>query len=291
MEISNNPGLSNDNVGEMTILSPFHSIYKRAFGLYKDNIVRSLLLILVAFAAIFLASLLSSSLSSSYQIAGEAIFIIVSLLGYQIFRLAYARSITENKGLIESYTFAVRNLHHYFVSNVFGFLTVFGGAPLILPMFYFYHSYFLTSYAVASEGKKGIEPAIRSREYVKNYWWQTFGCRITALVSIFLVFGLLNIFLARFEIFWLILSTIIIFGFAIPYFLTLDFILYEELKTKRPNLKSHKTRSESSLLPKIFAALGGTLFLALFVFTIVTTGESIAVTIISFLSFLTFFVF
>lgn len=283
--------LEADNYDQLTILPSMASIYRKTFSIYKKNIIKSFLMILMAFLGIFIMALISTVLPESLQIVGRSFFIIFVFLSYQIFKLAYARSISEDKGLIESYVFAIKNLPHYLVSNLYAFLTILGSVPLILPAIYFYNSYFLTAYAVASEGQKKTAPAVRSREYVSGYWWETFGVRITALVFVFMVLGLSDTVLGRFELFQTVILSILTFAFILPYFLTLEYALYGELKEKKPYLKSHEVKRASYPTADIFGILGGIIILTLTVFIIMKVPSLLVTYLVNLLALLTAFVF
>ncbi len=284
-------GKNDERLEKLTILPSISAIYRKTFDVYKKNITRDLLVILTAFFAIFIIALISTILPEGLQAAGGTLFIISVFLGYQIFKLAFARSLAENKGITESYVFALRHLPHYLLSNFYAFLTILGSSPLILPAVHFYHSYFLTAYAVAAEGQKRAAPAIRSREYVSGYWWESFGARITALVSIFMILGVADAIIGKFETVSTIVFSVIIFAFVIPYLLTLEYVLYQELKDKKPDLKGKETRKQAYLAPNIFGILGAIMLLAFTVFVITKAPAMFSVYLSNLAALLTAFVF
>jgi len=88
--------------------------------------------------------------------------------------LIYAIKDSENIGIKESYRKGWQKIKQFFwVSLLVGFITMGGFILFAIPGFIFAVWFSFAIFIVITEDLKGMDAVLKSREYVRNYWWQT----------------------------------------------------------------------------------------------------------------------
>jgi len=144
----------------------------------------------------------------------------------------------ENIGIKESFRRAYGRVSSYLWVSVLHFFVGLGGfVMLIIPGIIFSIWFFLSTIIFVSEGHKGLNALLRSKEYVQGRWWKilwrTFCPILFYVIIASFISGIFSIFTPK-EFSQIISSiiSILIGSFMVVYL----FLLYENLKQTRPKL-------------------------------------------------------
>ncbi|MBI2594852.1 MAG: hypothetical protein HYW38_01160 [Candidatus Colwellbacteria bacterium] len=152
--------------------------------------------------------------------------------------LALIFALQEKVQFGESYRLAFRKIWSYgWLTVLSGFATLGGFVMLVIPGIIFVIWFVFAIYVFAIEGEKGMNALLRSREYVRGYWWQVFGRQIVlVLVALAAVLGLgfIGAILAADEgaAFVINLFTLILAPFITVYL----YMLYQNVKSLKPEV-------------------------------------------------------
>lgn len=159
----------------------------------------------------------------------------------------------EKITILEALKRGKNKILNMFLVSILFFLIVIGGTfPLVIPGIILSISFVFYPFIIVSENLKGFKALVKSREYVKGYWWQILG-RIFFLPLLVFLFSLAILFLVfviRFlvggfsvsffgMVFWGLLMLILL-----PLFITYSFLIYKKIKIIKNNFiwtKSKRT--------------------------------------------------
>ncbi len=124
-------------------------------------------------------SLFSDNISLAFSIFAVFLFLFFILIAIiQIWsQVALIYAIKENKdmGIKEAYQKSKNKIKQFFwVSILVGFITMGGFILFAIPGFIFAVWFSFAIFIVITEDLKGMDAVLKSREYVRNYWWAVF---------------------------------------------------------------------------------------------------------------------
>lgn len=140
-------------------------------------------LLLVAFG-VGGALLGQDTLRSSYLVAGGGIMVlIIAIIAAIIIYLWSAVALlyamvhaSEGVGVQESFRQSWRKIGSYFwISFISGVIAIGGFLLGVIPGIIFSVWFMFALYIFLSEGDRGFQALLKSREYARNYWWPVFG--------------------------------------------------------------------------------------------------------------------
>lgn len=215
-------------------------LFKHSWNLYRERIGVLTKIMLVPMALVILGDLLhlanpKSSLANSLVSLGLIISVFAAL--------ALIFALQEKVGAGESYRLVFRNFWSYLWLTILSGAVVLGGAVmLVIPAIIFSIWFIFTNYVFASEGEKGMNAILRSRQYVQGHWWQIFG-RSLLLGIVILVLLLVCGFIA--EIFagdkgggLIALITDVLIIVITPLATTYFYALYQNVKSLKPEVRN-----------------------------------------------------
>ena len=206
------------------LLSDAWRLYKSRWKTFLGIIVVSILLMIVSLLVfgtiVSIISFLTASVVNS-PILNVIIFIIsfIVLLSMMIIiqiwgqvALIYAiKDSAENIGIKESFKRGSHKIRPFFwVSVIAQFIIMGGFLFFIIPGIIFSIWFSLAIYIVITEDLKGMDAILKSREYIREYWWSVLWLLFFFFIFIFLVYIVSGIVLSAFAY---IIS--IIFGFSL----------------------------------------------------------------------------
>lgn len=191
--------LSENSGQEMaSLLSPL-KLLSNAWQLYKSRwktflgimIIPALCIIIIAFllqVGIFWFVGFSKDLISASFVAGVATFFVGAVLFLVLYlaviiiqlwsqvALIYAiKDSVENIGIKESYRRGWHKIKSFFWVLILSSFIIMGGYMFfVIPGIIFTIWFIFTIYIVVVEDLKGMDAILKSREYIRNYWWSVF---------------------------------------------------------------------------------------------------------------------
>ncbi len=194
-------------------------------------------------------------------------------------QLALFCAIKDNQefiGIVESYRRAWRTgVWSFFFLGILAVLIMFGGLVLLVIPGIIFMVWFTPLYFVLiSEGHKGLNALLRSKEYVSGRWWKVFW-RLIAIIliglAISLLIGGINFLLPKTSLVLMIFNIIngIINALLGIFSVTYIFSLYISLRETRPNLVNQPVSGKKGFF--IFCAILGLLAPILILIAIVFT--------------------
>lgn len=168
-----------------TKLISVRDLFRQSWKLYRERIGLLTKIILLPVAFIVVGGLWGL-LTSNGWFGGLLIFIgtIISILSY----LALVFALQKNTSFGESYRLALRRVWSYgWLTVLSGFVTLGGIFMLIVPGIVFSIWFMFAIYVFAIEGDKGMNALLKSREYVRGYWWPVFGRQIVFVLAVLAV--------------------------------------------------------------------------------------------------------
>lgn len=244
------------------------SLFGESWKLYRERIgvLTKIMLLPVAFlvAGDLLELFAPSGLASLPTFIGT----MISLLSY----LALIFILQERVQFGEAYRMAWKKIWSYgWLTILSGFVILGGFVMLFIPGIIFSIWFVFAIYVFAIEGEKGMNALLRSREYVRGYWWQVFGRQIVlilAALAALLGLGFIGAILAadKGEALIINLFTLILAPFTTVYLYT----LYQNVKSLKPEVASQPPSGPRGFF--YFSAVLGVLGLIALIVLIVVIG-------------------
>ena len=161
-------------------------LFRESWKLYRERIGVLTKIILLPVALIAVGDLWRLFTPDNWFFGGLLIFIgtIISVIAY----LALVFALQENTSFGESYRSALRRIWSYaWLTVLSGFVTLGGFFMLIIPGIVFSVWFMFAIYVFVTEGEKGMNALLRSREYIRGYWWPVFGRQIVFVLGVLAV--------------------------------------------------------------------------------------------------------
>lgn len=172
------------------LLSEAWELYKAKWKTFLGIVIAPILLILFIFlvfgigafgASFFSFSFLEFSVANFITYSVGFVLILVLFLTIFIIQIwsqaALIYAIKENGeiGIKEAYRKSKSKIKQFFwVSLLAGFITMGGFVFFAIPGFIFAIWFSFAAYIVIMEELRGMDAILKSREYVRNYWWPVF---------------------------------------------------------------------------------------------------------------------
>jgi hypothetical protein len=252
-------------------LDSFSDTIKSAIPIYKNKfwtlvgiaviptLVFSIITLIIALFFSLMPMIAAMSLAVVFFLAG----ILISLIS----QIAMIFAVVSESNITSSFRLALGKISSYAWIYVLIIFASVGGLALgIVPGIIISVWAIFSMYVLILEDKKGMSAIIRSREYVKGYWfklvWKMFvlllviGVVILASSLVFSIFG---------EAIGGFLSNVvsIIIG---PFVTVFIWILLNQIKSRRPELESSPVGSENKKLIVVSAIIGTVAVPALLLF-------------------------
>lgn len=228
--------------GVGSILKRSWQIYKVSAGTFLGIISLPLLFSFFLFFTSFFIKKIN--LTPTLFLLIFFIFLIIFFLMFfwpQVSLLFAIKEREERIGIKESYKKGWSKIISYFwILFLAGFIILGGIFFFIIPGIVFFIWFSLAPYILVSENLKGFSALIRSKQYIKGYWWKVFW-RFLAIGIIWL----LTFLIVSFPFFLLVgkvnkeIGDIInrtIYLLLLPFFVTCFFLVYEDLKRIKGNI-------------------------------------------------------
>ncbi len=170
--------------------------------------------------------------------------------------IASVYAVRHEKQFDESYSYAVKNFFSYVWVAVLMFLAELGGLFMgVVPAFIFAIWFSLVCYIFVSEGDRGLSALLKSKEYVRGYFWPVVGRLLVTLVASILVAaaaGIISAILGSIGTALAgILSQIVLGPFLVVYL----YSIYQDLARVKPELVGTKPDKNRSFF--VFACIWG----------------------------------
>jgi predicted esterase len=283
------------------LLSEAWQLYKSRFKTFLGVMIFSVLLIIFTFAAIFAAGVLGTGFLGSLILSPESaannviifflglILLLILLLGIIVIQfwgqsaLIFAiKDSGENIGIKESYRRGWHKIFPFFLVSLLSGLIIFGGFVFfIIPGIIFSVWFYFAVFVVIAEDLGVMNALLKSREYVRNYWWPVFWRSLFIALIVFLVITIalliLGIALAFLNVGSIdkildIASNIISFV-LVPLAATYSFLIYKHLREIKGDFEfASSKKSKTSFI--LVGALGilTIIIVSFFVFSIVSSN-------------------
>lgn len=238
-------------------------LFRQSWGLYRERvwILAGIALsgLVVTIAVILGALFTVESIPVELALGDEAstiasfiavfVFAVIPLLVFWLVSgLAMIYAIPKGVGIGSAYGLAFRNLISFGWLNLLQLLVVLGGIlMLIIPGIIFAVWFTLANYIFAIDKERGVNALLKSRDYVRGYWWQIVGRLIVVLLA-YLAVGLVVNFLASLigETVGSIVSAIFEI-LAAAFWLLVLYVLYQNLKMLKPEVASQSASGPRGL--------------------------------------------
>jgi hypothetical protein len=226
------PGMADtESIGTQDALSPISDLFSKTWDIFKRRsvlLVALYLLTIVFFALVFgvffgAGYLLSTVfpdaklllLATSGLIGGVA----GSIAMFWVLSAVICAVSDETLGIRESLEAASKKLWSFiWIFSILGYIVTGGFLLVVIPGIIFSIWFFFSQFILAREDERGMNALLKSKEYVKGYWFEVF---------------------LRMFIIWIIsavISSIPFVGwvlslFFVPFAMIFSFLIYEDLKT------------------------------------------------------------
>lgn len=242
-----------------TELDSISILFKKTWILYEKKLWKFAgitaipLMSLLILAGTLLILPMFFSLIVSTVIAIALIFMLVIISVWSKSSLLLAISDSEEKiGIRESFKRSQKYVWHYFIISISLAFLFFGGLTLLfIPAIIFSIMTIFSNFVLINEDTKEINALVKSREYIRGYWWSVFG-RI-------LILGILMFILSTIPT----IGMILFIFFATPFAMVYVFIMYKNLKEIKKNEVVSIKDSEDTKSMFILVTVVG-IFMALF---------------------------
>ena len=193
--------------GTGSILQSSWSDYARRFWTYMGISVLPMALVIILAVIGGAGSVVGIAISDSpYLVGGGIVLLIVAAIVVMVIylwsQIALVYAITHSEqhvGIKESYKQTWGKIGGYFwISLVSGFIVMCGTMLFAIPGIIFAVWFIFPIYIYVNEGDHGFQALMKSREYVRNYWWPVFGRVLVLLLiiaAIFIAFMILSVVL------------------------------------------------------------------------------------------------
>lgn len=164
-------------------------LVQQSRGLYRERIGLLTKIMLLPIGLILLGDL---GESFSPGIGGFLVFVgtITSFIAYP----ALIFVLEKSSQFGEAYRLVLQRFWSYaWLVLLAGFVTLGGFVMLIIPGIIFGTWFAFAIYIFIIEGEKGMNALLRSKEYVRDYWWQVFGRQLLFALAALVVIALLGI--------------------------------------------------------------------------------------------------
>lgn len=150
----------------MRKLKSFKNLFKRSWDLFKSRIG--------VFIGISSVVLLSQAFVASIE-EGTIAFTIATILNVYVSLLAglaLIYSIIYKLSFVKAYNRALEGIWQYIWISLLSSLLIVGGLFLgIIPGIIFAVWFSLAGYVFVAEGEKGLNALLKSKEYIREHWW------------------------------------------------------------------------------------------------------------------------
>jgi len=236
--VSGEAGLKYGMNGQAKVIS-IGDLFRQSRGLYRERIstLTKIMLLPIAFlAAGDLFGLLN--ILSRLGVLLSFIGVITSFMA----ALALIFALQNNVQSGESYRLMLRRFWPYgWLTVLSGFVTLGGFVMLVIPGIIFSIWFIFAIYVFALEGEKGMNALLRSREYVRSYWWKIFGRQVVLILSavaVILAFGFLGAALTGGNKSGTNLVIDLLTLVTTPFITAYFYVLYQNLKSLKPEVMS-----------------------------------------------------
>lgn len=246
------------------------ALFREANNIYKTKFGTLLKIAVVPAAIIFIGTLFgimgSESLGGLFAFAGAMVGILSTIA------LVYA--IKDNVSMSEAYKLSYRKFFSYAWISILGGIIMAGGFLMfIIPTIIFSIWFVLAAYILIIDGEKGMSALLKSKEYIRGYWWAAFG-RVFAIILVILVAYIavtspLSFISENISKLASPIMQIFITPFIVAYYVS----LYRDFKRVKPGLVSVTVTTRRGFF--VFSAVLGVVAMILLLFVLILLGGAI----------------
>lgn len=251
--------------GTKPSLVPVGALFRQSWNLFIGRFWTLIAIGIFYFAAtgtvgaLYLAIVPYLSSSVKIYIVSFLLYVLATIL-YSWAFLASVYAVKDGTSAIDSYKLVVSDLISFVWVYILLTLIIFGGLIMgIVPALIFAVWFFASFYIVAAERLKGMDALLKSKEYVRGYWWPV-ALRLFAITLIYLLLGLILGMLSwavsvnkTAEILVRLLINLPLISFYIVYL----YLLYVRLADLKPELAGSAGSGKKRFF--VFSAAVGTL--------------------------------
>jgi len=177
-----------DNIKQQRLIS-VGALFKESWNFYRSRFATLTGIIavptIIAIVGAILLSYGKSSLASGPVLAGMIIIGVAGII-YVVSYLALVYAIVKSVGIKESYNLAVHNIFRYLWIFVLTLLITLGGFIMgVVPGITFSIWFMFSIYVLATENQYGLSALLKSKEYIRGYWWQVLGRSLVVWLAIY----------------------------------------------------------------------------------------------------------
>jgi len=242
-------------------------LFRDSWDLYKSRfrIFTSILILPVAF--ILVAAILGNALLSS-------IFAVVSVIFFIVAYPAIIYSITnENQSDVKtSYGVGFGKLFPYLWLAILTNLVVIGGLIMgVIPGLMFSFWFIFSVFILFVEDKRGLEALLKSKEYVRGYFWPVLGRIILLVLCVVVIAMMLSLVIGEDKRSEDVLNAVLQL-FVMPFFISYSFNIYRGLQALKPGLVQAPAPAKRGFF--IFSAVLGLVALVVVPIIIISVSGS-----------------
>ncbi|HET8574610.1 MAG TPA: hypothetical protein VFM02_00355 [Candidatus Paceibacterota bacterium] len=263
-------------------LLSFTTLFKNAFREYLQGILVYLGIYLLGIAGMIVIGILlfvlaygivyasGSGLVITQMIIPLVLVLLIICVSVWMKTALYTAVIgrTERMGILAAYRESSRKAPGFLLIMILAFLVIFAGFVLfVVPGIFLEICFLFIAYTYLAEGERGLNVFVKSREYVRGYWWAIFG-RILAFAIVFCavlgIWDLIFFFLGGKEAARVANTIFVVVGS--PFILTYTFHLFQDIKRLKGSVSVEGKKTQK----RVYVGLGvlAVLFLIGLVFLI-----------------------
>ncbi|MBE0425503.1 MAG: hypothetical protein IBX72_02510 [Nitrospirae bacterium] len=235
---------SSQNINKNRVLAGIGELFVRSWDIFKRRAVTliflyimSIIFFSLAFGIFFGTGHLFSVIfpgSRKAIIAGGGLIgciagFIAMLWGLAAFICAVSDETLEIKNALESGSQRIGSFIWLFI--ILGFIVTGGFLLIIIPGIIFAVWFIFSQFILAREKEKGMNALLKSKEYVKGYWFDVF-IRLSLIWFISVIIGMIPVLGAILSIFF------------VPYMMIFVYLIYDDLKTVKGEITFLSSRGE-----------------------------------------------
>jgi hypothetical protein len=238
------------------LLDPIGSLFGKSWARYKGHFWTLVQICLLPAFVIAVGDLLMSRQAESAVILGS----IINIIGIAVTIMATVALITaiaHGMDFGHAYDRGVKLFWPAVLIAALNLFVLFGGFLIfIIPGILFIVWVAFANYALVLDGKHGLDALLTSKEYVKGYWWETFGRGLLLFVLFFVV--MLVLYLPSLYFFGEVVGGAvyaILLLLFVPFSFCYSFEFYDNLRRLKPELAGQPVK-EGKRLFIVFMILG-----------------------------------
>ena len=211
------------------------SLWRSAWKMYTDRFALATQIIVPAVVLIGLGNVLKALGVLPFAVAGSVVLAAGALVSI-VASAALVNVFHRGTSFEESYRAAGRLFWRLIWMTILMAVAELGGAiMLVIPGIWLVVGFIFASYVVILEDTYGLAALVKSRAYVRGYWWAIFGRLVLLIISYLVIYIVVGIpFAAIGGAVGNAIAATIITLFFIPFAIAYYYAMYRNLVTLKP---------------------------------------------------------